>query len=170
MRIFPLVCMSPTPRLDRRRRNLRRSDGLLGTTLTRDANHHCRRRALASCSVRAIHFCRGFCGIWDSTFYLRAFRGGTGPAVVSGTAPLGVFFRVIFAAAGEAIISGEKTRMAADVLAAALFVFFLLLYVPRIIGQLHNPNPWTSGFEVLAMCGSALVLVGNLPREKSERA
>lgn len=42
--------MSPTPRLDRRRRNLRQSDGLLGATLTRDANGNCRRRALDSYS------------------------------------------------------------------------------------------------------------------------
>jgi len=102
-------------------------------------------------------------------FVYARFAWGLGPPWYLARPLWAFFFGVIFAAAGGAIISGEKTRMATDVLAAVLFVFFLLLYVPRIIGQLHNPNLWTSGFEVLAMFGSALVLIGNLPIEKNER-
>jgi len=34
------------------------------------------------------------------------------------------------------------------------------------VTQLHNPGPWTSGFEILALCGCALVLASSLPREE----
>jgi hypothetical protein len=40
------------------------------------------------------------------------------------------------------------------------------MYVPRIAAQLHNPGPWTSGFEVLALSGAALVLASTLPKEE----
>jgi len=71
-------------------------------------------------------------------------------------------------APGAAILLGRKARLAATLLATVIFLLFLLLYVPRIFAQLHNPNPWTSGFEVLALCGCALVLAGNLPKEEKE--
>jgi len=55
--------------------------------------------------------------------------------------------------------------MAATLLGTITFLYFLLLYVPPIIGQLHNPGPWTSGFEILALCGCAVILADSLPRE-----
>jgi hypothetical protein len=48
-----------------------------------------------------------------------------------------------------------------------LFLFFLVLYIPRIAGHLHDPGPWTSGFELLALCGGAIVLAGNSAEEKA---
>jgi hypothetical protein len=44
-----------------------------------------------------------------------------------------------------------------------------LVYVPRIATQLHNPLPWTSGFEVLALSGAGLVLAGTQPREEKTK-
>ncbi len=76
---------------------------------------------------------------------------------------------MIFVVAGAAIIIRKKHDLAATLLASIAFLYFLLLYVPKIINQLHNPGPWTSGFEILAMCGSALVLASSLPREQNER-
>jgi len=67
--------------------------------------------------------------------------------------------------AGAAIIVRRKARLAATLLGTVLFLFFLLLHIPRILVSLHDPGPWTSGFEILAMCGGALVLVGALPKE-----
>jgi uncharacterized membrane protein len=67
--------------------------------------------------------------------------------------------------AGAAIIVRRKARLAATLLGTVLFLFFLLLHIPRILVNLHDPGPWTSGFEILAMCGGALVLVGALPKE-----
>jgi hypothetical protein len=67
------------------------------------------------------------------------------------------------------IIIGRKQDLAATLLGSLTILYFLLLYVPRIVGKLHDPGPWTSGFEILAMCGSALVLAGSIPREENER-
>ena len=77
-------------------------------------------------------------------------------------------FGVIFVAAGAAIIIGKKQDLAATLLGSLTFLYFLLLYVPRIVGKLHDPGPWTSGFEILGLCGSALVLASTLPSEKNE--
>jgi uncharacterized membrane protein len=38
----------------------------------------------------------------------------------------------------------------------------LLVFAPRIVANPHDPGPWTSGFEILAMCGAALVVAGAL--------
>ncbi len=45
-------------------------------------------------------------------------------------------------------------------LAILLFVRVLLAYVPRLAANIHDPGPWTSGSELLALCGAALVLAG----------
>jgi len=63
---------------------------------------------------------------------------------------------------------GKTARLAATLLGTTLFLFFLLLYVPRITAQLHNPGPWTSGFEVLGLCGGAMVLASTLSRVESK--
>ena len=41
-----------------------------------------------------------------------------------------------------------------------LFLYFLFLYAPRLAANLHNPGPWTSGAEILALSGAAWVLAG----------
>jgi uncharacterized membrane protein len=102
-------------------------------------------------------------------FVYARFAGGLGPPWYLGR-PLWMYLiGVIVTAAGVAILLGQKTRMAASLLATILFLFFLLLYVPRIAAQLHNPGPWTSGFEILSMCGCALALAGIPPKEKTDR-
>jgi uncharacterized membrane protein len=96
------------------------------------------------------------------------FAAGLGPPWNPGRPLLAYLFGAIFVGAGGAIFIGKKTHLAATLLGAITFLYFLLLYVPRIVGQLHNPGPWTSGFEILAMCGSALVLAGTLSRVESK--
>jgi len=66
---------------------------------------------------------------------------------------------------GAAIVIGKHARLAATLLGALLFLFFLFFHIPRIMVNLHDPGPWTSGFEVLALCGSALVLASTPPRD-----
>ena len=34
--------------------------------------------------------------------------------------------------------------------------------VLKLAANIHNPGPWTSGFELLAMCGAALILAGTM--------
>ncbi len=69
-------------------------------------------------------------------------------------------------AGGAAIVLGKKARSASILLATIISLFFLFLHMPRIIMQPHNPGPWTSGFEVLALCGCALVFGNTLPKEE----
>jgi uncharacterized membrane protein len=113
-------------------------------------------------------FAMAFVAFGIQHFVYARFAAGLGPPWIPGR-PLWVYLTaVVFVAAGAAIFIGKKSRMAAAVLGSIIFLFFLLLHIPRIAVQLHNPGPWTSGFEVLALCGGALVLASTLPREASK--
>jgi uncharacterized membrane protein len=113
-------------------------------------------------------FALAFVAFGVQHFVYARYAAGLGPPWYLGRPLLVCLIGVVFVAAGAAIILGQKARMAANLLAATLILFFLLLYVPRIIGKPHDPGPWTSGFENLGLCGSALVLAGSLPREGKE--
>ncbi|HUC52872.1 MAG TPA: hypothetical protein VMR90_02425 [Candidatus Cybelea sp.] len=104
-------------------------------------------------------------------FVFGRFAAGLGPPWIPGRALLAYLFGIVFVGVGAAIFIGKQMEMAAILLGAITFLYFLLLYVPRIIGKPHDPGPWTSGFEILAMCGCALVLAGSWPwpREGNER-
>ena len=67
---------------------------------------------------------------------------------------------IIVAAAYIAI--AKKMRLAAALLAIVLLLRALVVFAPRLVAHIHDPGPWTSGFEILAMCGAALVLAGTL--------
>jgi len=101
-------------------------------------------------------------------FVYARFAAGLGPPWYLGPPLLASIMGVIFVGSGSAIALNKKARLAASFLAAIILLFFLLLYVPHIAGQLHNPGPWTSGSEVLALSGSALVLAGTLKREEKQ--
>jgi uncharacterized membrane protein len=94
-------------------------------------------------------------------FVYARYAAGLGPPWYLGPPLLLCLIGAVFVATGAAIFLGRQTRLAAHLFAATLILFFLLLYVPRIAAQLHDPGPWTSGFEVLAMCGYALVLASS---------
>ena len=96
------------------------------------------------------------------------FAAGLGPPWFLGRPLWAYLTGAIFVAAGAAIVLGKTARLAATLLGTIIFLFFLLLYIPRITAQLHNPGPWTSGFEVLALCGGATVLANTLPKEESK--
>jgi uncharacterized membrane protein len=102
-------------------------------------------------------------------FVYARFAVGLGPPWYLGRPIWACLFGAVLVGAGAAILFGKKARLAATLLATVTILLFLLLYVPHIIGQPHNPSPWTSGFEVLALGGCALVLAGNLPSEQKER-
>ncbi len=70
---------------------------------------------------------------------------------------------------GVAIFLRKKARLAATILGAILFLFFLFLHIPRILVNLHDPGPWTSGFEILALCGGAMVLAYSPERRQRWR-
>lgn len=60
------------------------------------------------------------------------------------------------------IAMGRKSRWSGLLLATLLLLRALLIYAPRLVANPHDPRPWTSGFEIVAMCGAALVLSGTL--------
>jgi uncharacterized membrane protein len=53
-------------------------------------------------------------------------------------------------------------RAAAVLLGIAFLLRVLFVYVPQLFARVHDPGPWTSGGEVLALGGVALVLAGEL--------
>ena len=119
-------------------------------------------------------FALAFMAFGVQHFVYARFAGGLGPPWIPGRPLLACIFGVIFVAAGTAIVIGKQTRLASTLLASIAFLYFLLLYVPLIIKDLikdlHDPLPWTRGFEILAMCGAALVLASSLPKEQNKPA
>jgi len=111
-------------------------------------------------------FAMSFVAFGIQHFVYARFAAGLGPPWFPGRPFWAYLTGVAFVAAGAAIVLGKKARVAATLLGTIIFLFFLLLHIPRITTQLHNPGPWTSGFEVLALCGGALVLANTLPREE----
>jgi len=101
-------------------------------------------------------------------FVYARFAAGLGPPWFLGRPLWAYLTGAVFIAAGITMLLGKMARLAATLLGTLISLFFLLLYVPRITAQLHNPGPWTSGFEVLALCGSAMVLANTLPRQNRE--
>jgi len=114
-------------------------------------------------------FALAFAAFGIQHFVYARIAAGLGPPWIPGQPLLAYLFGVILVGAGAAIFIGKKMRMAATLLGTITFLYFLLLYVPPIIGQLHNPGPWTSGFEILALCGCVVIRADSLPREKDER-
>ncbi len=91
------------------------------------------------------------------------FRGPVpGPPWVPGRPFLAYSTAIVLIAAGVCIVTGKKVRWAAMLLAIMLFLRAMLIYAPRIAANPHDPGPWTSGFEILAMCGASLVIAGSL--------
>jgi uncharacterized membrane protein len=113
-------------------------------------------------------FALAFVAFGIQHFVYGRYASGLGPPWIPGRPLLAYLFGVIFIGAGTTIIIGKNTQLAAILLGAITFLYFLLLYVPHIVGKLHDPNPWTSGFEILAMCGSALVLTSTVPKEEGK--
>jgi uncharacterized membrane protein YphA (DoxX/SURF4 family) len=114
-------------------------------------------------------FALSFVAFGIQHFVYGRYAAGLGPPWIPGGPLLACLFGVVLLGAGAAILIGKKTPFAAILLGAITFLYFLLLYVPRIIGKPRDPGPWTSGFEVLALCGYALVLASSFPMAEKER-
>ena len=69
--------------------------------------------------------------------------------------------------AGITFLTGWNIRLGAGVLAAVLFLRIFLIHLPNLLAHLHDPGPWTSTFEVIALTGVALALA--TLRESSSR-
>lgn len=56
-------------------------------------------------------------------------------------------------------------RLAANVLGTGVLLRGLFVDVPQLAAHPHDPRPWTSTFEVLAICGAAFVIARTIPVE-----
>jgi hypothetical protein len=113
-------------------------------------------------------FAAAFVGFGIQHFVYARYGTGLGPPWFLGRPVWSSLMGVVLAGAGIAILFTSRTRLGALLLGAVLFLFFLVLYIPRIAGHLRDPGPWTSGFELLALGGSALVLASAPASEKRE--
>jgi uncharacterized membrane protein len=68
-------------------------------------------------------------------------------------------------AGGIGLIVKRTARLAAGLLGATIFIWVLVLHVPRAIADLHSANEWTSVFQALAMSGIAFILATTPPRD-----
>jgi len=97
-------------------------------------------------------------------YLFHAFVAGPapGPPWTLGRSFWAYFTVVVLIAAAVSILTGKKARWAAMLLAVMLLLRMLFVYAPRLDASPHDPGPWTSGFEILAMSGAALVLAGTM--------
>jgi hypothetical protein len=88
-----------------------------------------------------------------------------GPGTTALGPPLGIASHlwlgvvgVLLLLGGAGIAANKKVWMAAALLAVVMIARFLIIFVPALIANLRDPGPWTSGLELLAIAGAALVL------------
>ncbi|MEO6851832.1 MAG: hypothetical protein ABI166_14420 [Mucilaginibacter sp.] len=72
------------------------------------------------------------------------------------------FAGVALMLAGVAILLNIKTQLAAALLGLMIFLWFIMLHIPRAIADPHtgNGNEWTSVFEALAFSGITFLIAG----------
>jgi uncharacterized membrane protein len=87
-------------------------------------------------------------------------RTGLGPPWTPQSSTWGYVTGILLLIAAALLIVGREVSAAAAVIAAACFLAALVLHMPGLIGNVHDPGPWTTAFELFAMCGAALTLMG----------
>ena len=91
--------------------------------------------------------------------YIGALKGPIpGPPWIPGSHTAAVLVGGVLIAVAVCIVTEKLARLAAALLGVALFLYVLFLQFPRLIAQPHSPDPWTSGFELLALMSGAFVL------------
>ncbi|MFL6546670.1 MAG: hypothetical protein ACJ8LM_16025, partial [Candidatus Udaeobacter sp.] len=64
------------------------------------------------------------------------------------------------------VATGKYARLAAIGLGVLFLARVLVVYVPGLVTNVRDPGNWTSGFELLAMCGASLTLVATLRNDR----
>lgn len=91
--------------------------------------------------------------------YVGELRGPIpGPPWIPGSHSMALLAGAALIAVAVCIVTEKLARLATGLLGLALFLYVLCLQLPRLIAQPHSPDPWTSGFELLALMGGAFVL------------
>jgi len=105
-------------------------------------------------------FAIAFAAFGIQHFIYAKYAAGLGPPWIPGSPLRACFMGAALIVASIRIATNAKTRVTAMLLGFLLFLYFLLLYAPRLAANVHNPGPWTSGAEILALGGAAWVLAG----------
>jgi uncharacterized membrane protein len=105
-------------------------------------------------------FAIAFAAFGVQHFIYARFVAGLDPPWIPGSPLRACLMGIALVVASIRIATTAKTRVTSMLLGFLLFLYFLFLYAPRLAANLHNPGPWTSGAEILALCGAAFVLAG----------
>ena len=123
-------------------------------------------------AARAGRFCFGIClplfGILH--FIYIDYVASVIPGWIPGPVFWGYFTGAAHIAAGLAIVSGIRARLAASLLGIMFGSWVLILHLPRVAARLHDPNEWSSLLIATALCGGAWLIAGTLPWSKPAAA
>jgi uncharacterized membrane protein YphA (DoxX/SURF4 family) len=75
-------------------------------------------------------------------------------------------FGAMLLALSLGIATGKFARLAAFLLSVLFLVRVMVVYVPGMIADVRDPGNWTSGFELLALCGASLTLAVSLRNDR----
>ena len=93
-----------------------------------------------------------------------------GPPWSAGYRWMAWIIAIAFFAVGVCLVVQWKGRTAATLLGVALLWRALSAYLIGLLGHLRDPGPWTSGFELVALGGAALVLAATFPSDREGSA
>jgi uncharacterized membrane protein YphA (DoxX/SURF4 family) len=84
-----------------------------------------------------------------------------GPPWTPGNTVLAYLLTLLLFVTGASLAANKMPRVAAASLGVFFLVRFAVMFLPKVLAHLHDPGPWTSGFEILALAGGALVLASD---------
>ena len=102
-------------------------------------------------------------GLQHCVFAVLRTAGIYGPPWIVRSPLVAALLGLVLAGTGLCIFVGYKARAAGALLAAVLFVYVVAIFAPRVAASPRNPGSWTSGAELLCLCGAALVAGGMTP-------
>jgi uncharacterized membrane protein len=60
--------------------------------------------------------------------------------------------------AGLSLAINWKARLSGWLLGIALLLRVVVIHLPKLVANVHDPGPWTSGGEILALSGGAFII------------
>jgi uncharacterized membrane protein len=96
-------------------------------------------------------------------FIYSRFVFGLVPAWIPGHPFWTYFTGAALIAGGIGLMLRRTARLAAALLGSIIFIWVLVLHIPRAAADLHSANEWTSVFQALSMSGVAFILAATLP-------
>jgi uncharacterized membrane protein len=108
-----------------------------------------------------------FCGILH--FLYAPFVASLVPAWISGHLFWTYFSGVALIAGGVGIVVPRTARLAAVLSAVMVFLWVVLLHIPRAVANLRDSNETTAVFEAIAVAGTALLVATSQGRTALQR-